>query len=206
MSLSLPCCRWTSKHRLHMLSGVRRTSPWLVCAVVVVGAVYGLQSQGRAWWCSCGYFLVWSGEPASSDTSQHLLDPYSFTHVLHGFVLCGLLAWIAAPLSPSWRLQVAVAIEALWEIVENSDFVIRRYREGTAALGYEGDAIVNSLGDLAVCGLGFVLAYRLGGRRAFALFVLMEVVLLTWIRDSLLLNVLMLIYPVEAIKAWQMGL
>ena len=189
-----------------MLPGVRRTLPWLVTVVVLDGTVYGLQSQGRAWWCSCGYFLLWSGEPASSDTSQHLLDPYSFTHVLHGFVLCGLLAWSAAPLPPSWRLQVAVAIEALWELVENSDFVIRRYREETAALGYEGDAIINSLGDLAVCGLGFVVAYHLGGRRAFAVFVLMEVVSIARIRDSLLLNVLMLIYPVEAIKAWQMGL
>ncbi|MDP9455298.1 MAG: DUF2585 domain-containing protein [Actinomycetota bacterium] len=185
---------------------MRRTLPWLVSAIVVVGTAYGLQSQGRAWWCSCGYFLLWSGEPASSDTSQHLLDPYSPTHVLHGFVLCGLLAWVGASLPPSWRLQVAVAIEALWELVENSEFVIRRYREGTAALGYEGDAIVNSLGDLAVCGLGFLLAYHLGARRAIALFLLTEVVLLAWIRDSLLLNVLMLMYPIDAIKEWQMGL
>lgn len=180
--------------------------PWLVTTVVLLGIVYGLQSQGRAWFCSCGYFLVWSGEPASSDTSQHLLDPYSFTHVLHGFVLCGLLAWAAAPLAPSWRLSLAVALEGVWEVVENSEFVIRRYREGTAALGYEGDAIVNSLGDVAVCGLGFVLAHHLGARRTFALFLATEVVLIAWIRDSLLLNVLMLIYPIEAIKAWQMGL
>ena len=189
-----------------MLAGVRRNLPWVVAVVVLIGAVYALRSQGRSWLCSCGYLLLWSGEPSSSDTSQHLLDPYSFTHVLHGFVLYGALAWLAAPLPVSWRLVAAVSIEALWEIVENSEFVIRHYREGTAALGYEGDAIVNSLGDLAVCALGFMLAYRLGARRTLALFVLTEVVLIAWIRDSLLLNVLMLIYPVDAIKAWQMGL
>ena len=180
--------------------------PWLVTAFVLVGTAYGLQSQGRAWWCSCGYFLLWSGEPASSDTSQHLLAPYSFTPVLHGGVLSGLLAPFAALLAPSWRLSLAVALEGVWEIVENSEFVIRRYREGTAALGYEGDAIINALGDMAVCGLGFVLAYHLGARWTLTLFLATEVVLIAWIRDSLLLNVLMLIYPIEAIKAWQMGL
>lgn len=180
--------------------------PWLAAVVVLVGAVYGLRAQGRPWLCTCGYLLAWSGEPSSSDTSQHLLDPYSFTHVLHGFVLYGLLAWVVAPLPLSWRLQVAVAVEASWELVENSDFVIRRYREGTAALGYEGDAIVNSLGDMVVCGLGFVLAYHLGARWTLTLFVATEAVLIAWIRDSLLLNVLMLIYPIEAIKTWQMGL
>ena len=180
--------------------------PLLAAVVVLVGAVYGLHAQGRPWLCSCGYLLVWSGEPSSSDTSQHLLDPYSFTHVLHGFVLYGLLARVAAPLPTSWRLQIAVSIEALWELVENSDFVIRRDREGTAALGYDGDAIVNSLGDMAVCVLGFVLAYHFGARWTLALFVATEVVLIAWIRDSLLLNVLMLIYPIDAIKAWQMGL
>ena len=188
-----------------MLPGVRRSLPWVVCFVILLGVAYGLHGQGRPWLCSCGYFLPWSGEPASPDTSQHLFDPYSFTHVLHGFVLYAVLAWTATSLPLAWRLVVAVFVEAVWELVENSDFVVRRYREGTAALGYEGDAVVNSFGDLAACGLGFVLAYHLGARRTLAVFATTEVVLLFWIRDSLLLNVLMLIHPVEEIKAWQMG-
>ena len=118
-------------------------------------------------------------------------------------MLCGLLAWLAARLSPLWQLWLAVSSEALWEVVENSELVIRRYREETAALGYQGDTIVNSLGDILVCGLGFVLARRLGLRRTLALFVATEVTLVFLIRDSLLLNILMLIYPVDAIKAWQ---
>jgi hypothetical protein len=131
------------------------------------------------------------------------LDPYSFTHLLHGFLLCGLLALIAPRLSVVWRLWLAVSIEALWEVIENSEFVIRRYRQETAALGYHGDTIVNSLGDILVCGIGFVVAQRLGFRRAFALFVLTEVALAALIRDNLTLNIVMLIHPIDAIKEWQ---
>src|SRR5215216_2580602 len=114
-----------------------------------------------------------------------------------------IVALIAPRLSAVWQLWLAVSIEAVWEVLENSEFVIRRYREQTAALGYHGDTIVNSLGDILVCGLGFVVAHRLGFRRTFALFVLTEVTLALWIRDNLTLNVLMLIYPIEAIKEWQ---
>ncbi len=182
---------------------MRRLLPLLAIGLVLVAAVYQLRSQGRLWWCSCDYLFVWSGDPWSPDNSQHLLDPYSFTHVLHGFVLCGLLAWLAARLSSVWQLWLAVAIEALWEVVENSEFVIRRYREETAALGYHGDTIVNSLADILLCGIGFVLARRLGFRRTFALFIATEVALAIWIRDNLSLNILMLIYPIDAIKEWQ---
>ena len=103
----------------------------------------------------------------------------------------------------AWRLWLAISIEAVWEVIENSEFVIRRYRQETAALGYHGDTIVNSLGDLLVCGLGFLLAQQLGFRRAFVLFVLTEATLAILIRDNLTLNVVMLIHPIEAIKEWQ---
>lgn len=179
--------------------------PWFAAAVVLLVAMLGLRSQGRLWWCACGRLLLWTGDAWSSDTSQHPFDPYSFTHVLHGFLFCGLLAWGARRLSMTWQLCLAVSAEALWEVAENSEFVIRRYRETTAALGYQGDTIVNSLGDILACGLGFVIARRLGFTRSLALFVATEVLLLIWIRDSLILNVVMLLYPVQAIKAWQIG-
>src|ERR687884_2262978 len=156
---------------------MRRVLPWLAIVVVLVATAYQLRSQGRLWSCSCDYLLLWSGDIWSSDNSQHLLDPYSFTHLLHGFLLCGLLALTVPRLSVVWRLWLAVSIEAVWELIENSEFVIRRYREQTAALGYHGDTVVNSLGDILVCGVGFVLAHRLGFRRTFALFVLTEVFL-----------------------------
>jgi hypothetical protein len=182
---------------------MRKTLPWIAVVVVLVGVAYQLRSQGRLWWCSCDYLLLWSGDPWSSDNSQHLLDPYSFTHLLHGFLFCGLIALIAPRLRGAWQLWLAVSMEAAWEAVENSRFVIERYREETAALGYQGDTIVNSLADILLCATGFVLARRLGFRRTLALFVVTEVALAVWIRDNLSLNVLMLIYPIEAVKEWQ---
>jgi hypothetical protein len=178
---------------------------WPAIVLVLPVAVALLRSQGRLWRCACGQIYLWTGDVWSSDNSQHWLDPYSFTHLLHGLVFFWLLAWAAPRLSLLWRFWLALAIEALWEVVENSAFVIQRYREATAALGYQGDTIVNSLGDILVCGLGFWLAHSLGWRRSLALFVMVELVLLLWIRDSLILNVIMLLYPIEAIKTWQIG-
>ena len=143
---------------------MRRALPWLAMAAVLLGTAYQLRSQGRLLWCSCDYLLLWSGDPWSLDNSQYLLDPYSFTHVLHGFLFCGLIVLIAPRLSKAWQLWLAVSIEAVWELVENSEFVIQRYREETAALGYQGDTVVNSLADILLCGVGFVLARRLGFR------------------------------------------
>jgi hypothetical protein len=179
--------------------------PWLAIAVTLAAAIFQLHYQGRLWLCSCGRFFLWVSDARSSNTSQHLFDPYSFTHVLHGFIFCWLIGLLAPRLWWAWQLWLAVAAEAVWEVIENSDFVIQRYREA-GTLGYFGDTIVNSLGDIVMCGFGFVLARYLGFVRSLALFVMVEVVLLFWIRDSLVLNVVMLIYPVEWIKQWQAGL
>jgi len=156
------------------------------------------------WVCTCPQIFV-TGDAWSSRTSQLFLDPYSLTHVAHGMVLAGLLVLLLGRVAPVWRLTIAVAIESLWEIIENSNAVIDRYREATAALGYQGDTIVNSLGDIMSCALGFILARRLGWRRSIVLFVAIEIILVFWIRDSLLLEIIMLIHPVGAIKTWQMG-
>ena len=187
-----------------MLSiGMRKTLPWLSIFAVLAVTVYLLHGQGRLWLCACGYVLPWSGDPWGPNNSQYLLDPYSFTHVLHGFVLYELLALLAPRLQAVWRLFAAVSLEAVWEILENTEFVINRYREETAARGYHGDTVVSSISDVLVCGAGFVLARRLGFGRTLALYALTEVVLALWIRDGLLLNVIMLIHPIDAIAAWQ---
>lgn len=179
--------------------------PWLTISVLVGLAVLLLHSQGRSWLCTCGYVLLWAGDIWSSDNSQHVFDPYSFTHVLHGVVFYAALAWSLPRLKSSWRLAIALAIEAAWEVLENAEFIIQRYRETTLALGYNGDTIINSLTDILLCALGFSLAQQLGLRRSAILFVATELALIFWIRDSLILNIIMLIYPIEAIKAWQMG-
>jgi hypothetical protein len=181
-----------------------RLWPWLVIGLMLLFTAFQLHQQGRLWICACGRVDIWAGNTKSSDNSQHLLDPYSITHVEHGLLFYAALVWILPRLPLAWRLVIAVAVEALWEIVENSAYVIQRYREATLALGYEGDTIVNSMGDVVCMMLGFWLARKLGFRRSAVLFVAMEVLLMVWIRDSLLLNVIMLLYPIGAIKDWQL--
>jgi hypothetical protein len=184
---------------------IRNTWPLLATAVVLAAAALELRSQGRLWVCACGRVLPWVGDAWNTATSQQLFDPYSFTHVLHGLAFCGLLALALPRVEWRWRLVLAVSAEAVWEVIENTDFVINRYREATAALGYTGDTIINSLGDVLACALGFVLARYLGWLRSLVLFVATEVLLLFWIRDSLILNIILLVYPSEKLRAWQAG-
>ena len=137
--------------------------------------------------------------------SYYVLDPYSFTHLLHGILFFWLLAWSLSRLSPDWRLSLAISIEALWELFENSELIIQRYRETTATVGYQGDAIVNSLSDILIIGVGFYLASYLGLRRSLLLFVVTEILLILTSRDSLILAMVMFVYPIDAVKAWQMA-
>ena len=164
-----------------------------------------LYLMGQPLWCKCGGLSPWSWDIWSSHNSQHLVDPYFFTHVLHGVVLCGLLYWLPRRLSEPSRFLTAVILEAGWEILENSPTIIERYRAATISKDYFGDSIMNSAGDLIACIVGYLLARRLGFRNSIVFFLLTELILLLTIRDSLLLNVLVLVWPVEAIKRWQMG-
>jgi uncharacterized protein DUF2585 len=182
----------------------RRLWPLLSIVALFVAAAALLRLEGRLWICSCGNVLIWVGQACSSNTSQHLFDPYSFTHVLHGFLFFWLIAWLVPRLHASRQLILVVAVEAAWEVLENTNFVIERYRTATAAIGYNGDTIVNSLGDIVCCIVGFMIAQRLGFRRSLIAFLALELVLIIWIRDSLLLEILMLLVPVDVIRTWQM--
>jgi hypothetical protein len=179
---------------------------WLVFGLLAIFVVTALimRMLGRLWICECGTVRFWVSNTCSSDNSQHLLDPYGFTHVLHGFAFYWLVSLVLPKLKSNWQLLVAVALEAAWEVFENTNFVIERYRSVTAALGYTGDTVVNSWGDILCCLVGFLIAKRLGFRRAVIAFLALELVLLLWIRDSLLLEIVMLTFPIEAIKSWQL--
>ena len=178
--------------------------PWIAIFAVLVIIPFQLHSQGRTWWCSCGKYNLWSGDIWSLHNSQHLFDPYTFTHILHGVLFCGILVWFFPKVPLMWRLWMTVSLEALWEILENSQFIIQRYRESTMALGYSGDSVINSMGDILSCIAGFILARYLGSRYSIALFIVIELVLLFWIRDNLTLNIIMLLCPIGAVKNWQM--
>ncbi|MDF1666914.1 MAG: DUF2585 family protein [Planctomycetota bacterium] len=175
---------------------------FIVLALIAAVTAFVLYLEGRIWIASDGSVYPWVSDAWSDQNSQHLSDPYSFSHLLHGVLFFGMLWPLRDKLNWWWRMNISVALEAAWEILENSPMIIDRYREA-GALGYSGDTILNSMGDLACCGLGFWVAHKLGLKKSIILFVVVEVVLILTIRDSLIINVIMLIHPVEAIKEWQ---
>lgn len=179
---------------------------WLFLAGLLV-LVQGLALlwMGRVAICKCGYVKFWHGVVQSSENSQHLTDWYTFSHVLHGLIFYALLVFVMPRASWAARLAVAVALEAGWEIVENTEMVINRYRTATISLDYFGDSVVNSVMDtLAMVG-GFVAAALLPVGASVGLGLASEVFMAFMIRDNLLLNVVMLLWPVEAIARWQGG-
>jgi hypothetical protein len=188
------------------VSVVARIPPraWLLvvpAALVAQAAI--LLAMGRAPICPCGIVKLWHGVVYSSENSQHIFDWYSITHIMHGFALY-LVSWFLLPHAPIFaRLALAVLFEGAWEILENSPYIIDRYRSATIALDYYGDSVVNSVADTVSMMFGFALASVLPAWSIIALTAIFEALLLYLIRDSLLLNIIMLMYPVDAIKAWQ---
>lgn len=176
----------------------------MAAVAILVATAAWLSFQGQPWWCACGGWNLSSWQVWSSHNSQHLVDPYSFSHVLHGLLFYALFSRLGA--RPTVRLVFALSLEAGWEVLENSEFIIRRYREATMSLDYFGDSVVNTLGDILFCALGYSIAARVPVRASVALFVTTELAMLATIRDGLLLNVLMLVWPLEAVKQWQMAI
>lgn len=175
----------------------------IAAAILVLHALL-LHLMGHIPWCKCG-FAIWTSHAWGSDTSQDLADPYSFTHVIHGILFYWLLLHAAKKLNVRQRFIAALLIEVAWELIENSPPIIHRYRAATASLDYTGDSILNSVGDVLSCLLGFWLASRLPAKASVALVIVIELGLLATIRDNLTLSVLMLLHPIPALKQWQLG-
>jgi hypothetical protein len=181
----------------------RSRLPYLLTASVILAAAAWLLWVGREPICKCGYVKLWHGQTMSSENSQHIADWYTPSHLLHGLLFYGALWLVARRIGFGWRLLIATLVEAGWELLENSDFIIERYRAVTISLDYFGDSVINSVSDILAMVIGFYLARVIPIWASIALIIGFEL-LTTWlIRDGLALNILMLVYPLDAVKAWQ---
>ena len=182
-----------------------RLDPILITLGIVLLTAAWLLWIGREPWCKCGYVKLWHGQIVSAENSQHISDWYSPSHIIHGFLFFGLLWLLARRLSFGWRLAMATLVECAWEIVENSDAVIERYRSVTISLDYYGDSVLNTVCDVLAMMLGFWLASKLPVWATVALIILFEGATMWIIRDGLALNVLMLLWPLDSVAQWQAG-
>lgn len=186
-------------------SASSRLTPILITLGIILLTAAWLLWIGREPICKCGYVKLWHGQVVSSENSQHLSDWYTPSHIIHGFLFYGALWLVASRLSFAWRLSIATLVECIWEIVENSDAVIERYRAVTISLDYYGDSVINTVFDVLAMILGFWLAARLPVWSTVALIILFEGATMWLIRDGLALNVLMLLYPLDWVASWQAG-
>jgi hypothetical protein len=178
----------------------------VIAAFIVIAATAAiLLAMGRNPICTCGDIDLWITARDSPRTSQMVADWYSLSHVVHGLLFYALLWLVARRWPVQARFLVALVMESAWEVLENTPFVIDRYRETTAALGYTGDSVLNSLADIAMMGAGFLAARRLPLWGAIAFVIVLEVVPLFVIRDNLTLNMWTLLAPNPAVQAWQAG-
>lgn len=175
----------------------------LAAFAITIACALILLAMNRPPICPCGTVELWHGTVQSSGNSQHIADWYSFSHIIHGFLFYGAAHLALRNTVRRLALPLAVIVEGAWELLENSPIIIDRYREATIAFGYSGDSILNSISDIGWMTLGFWLAGRLPVRATLALAIVFELGTLFLIRDNLTLNILMLAWPVEAIKTWQ---
>jgi len=172
---------------------------------IIAAAAFILHVMGQPLICRCGTVRLWQGDVTSAENSQQLADWYSPSHLIHGLLFYGLL-WLVARRRPlGLRALIALLIECGWEILENSPIIIDRYREATISLGYRGDSVINSMSDMTFMLIGFALAARLPVGASVILAILLELTVGYIIRDNLTLNIIMLIWPIEAIRTWQAG-
>jgi hypothetical protein len=185
-------------------SGHSTTRFWLVVTfVIILVQIVSQHLMGRIWICECGYVKLFEAGVNTPGNSQHIFDWYTPSHIIHGFLFYG-LGWLLMRRKPiAARLALSALIEAAWEILENSPIIINRYRSATMAVGYTGDSILNSGMDMVSMIAGFFFAARAPVWLTIAIAILFEILTAIVIRDNLTLNVIMLVWPIDAVRVWQ---
>ncbi len=189
-----------------MYEWIRTYSAWILVGVCLLTHTIIVSMMGQPLIYTGGYVKLWHGIVQSSENSQHIADWYTFSHIIHGFLFFWILYGLRKYLSVTQRLMLAIGIEMGWEVLENTNFIIDRYREATISLQYYGDSVINSVSDVLAMVLGYLAAARMRWWVVLALLIVMEVVVGYLIRDNLLLNIIMLVYPSDTIKVWQSSL
>jgi hypothetical protein len=184
----------------------RQTVYWLAAAALIIACALILLTMGREPICKCGYVKLWHGVVMSSENSQHISDWYAPSHLIHGFIFYGILWFIGRRWPLGLRLCLAIVVEGGWEVFENTDFIISRYREATISLDYYGDSVLNSTSDILFMVVGFLAAARFPVWLTMALAIAFELFTGYMIRDNLTLNIIMLVWPLDVIKEWQAAL
>lgn len=191
---------------LRAMTELRRAFPSILVVAMLVATALTLWAVGRSLICPCGTVAIWYSPGDPGPSSQSLLDWYTPSHLIHGILFYTALWWVAREMPLRWRLVIAMAVECGWEIVENTPWVIERYRNATVSVDYNGDSVINSTFDILAMLLGFALARRLPVWASVAIVIGFEL-LTTWlIRDGLALNILMLFWPLQSVLDWQAAL
>jgi len=191
-----------NKNRYNLRASLMTATIFIVFIAVAAAAEHYM---GRTFFGPDARFGFWEGNINSVENLQRLFDPYSFTHFSHGLAFFAIIWFAARKLPAERRFLIAAALEASWEILENSSFIIERYRAETASLGYFGDSILNSAGDIFSMSIGFWFAHKMPVKISVFTFIVLEILLLLFIKDNLILNVIMLVWPLKFIKEWQLS-
>src|SRR5215212_4661438 len=107
---------------------MRRGNVALLAAALLALQALVLLGFGQPFLCTCGTVKLWEGLVSSAGNSQHLTDWYSFSHIIHGLIFYAILHLLAPRLPVLVRLLIALALEGAWEVLENTPWMIERYR------------------------------------------------------------------------------
>ncbi|WP_181706665.1 DUF2585 family protein [Chthonobacter rhizosphaerae] len=164
--------RWLPARRKRSPPPLSAPAYWAVGVGLVVGLVGLLVLYGRPVLGPPGFLLV--GPSEGSLGSSALFDGYTILHGVYGMGLRLLLRRTSGHWPAPWLVLVTVAAAVTWEAVENLPLIAEAFSLEPAA-AYEGDTILNALGDVAAALVGYGLAAALPWPAAVATAVALEI-------------------------------